>query len=59
MHRDRVEHAGGPATRTKTASHYRSWLLVVAAQMAISLGFVDFGVLGATLVGLAFVLPQR
>jgi chromate transporter len=30
----------------------------LAAQMAMYLGFVDFGVLGATLVGIAFVLPS-
>ena len=30
----------------------------LAAQMAIYLGFVDFGVIGATLVGLSFVLPS-
>ena len=30
----------------------------LAAQLAIYLGFVDYGVLGATLVGVAFVLPS-
>jgi chromate transporter len=30
----------------------------LAAQLAIYLGYVHFGVLGATLVGLAFVLPS-
>ena len=30
----------------------------LAAQMAIYLGYVDFGVIGATLVGIAFVLPS-
>jgi chromate transporter len=30
----------------------------LAAQMAIYLGYVDYGVIGATLVGLAFVLPS-
>ena len=30
----------------------------LAAQLAIYLGFVHYGVLGATLVGMAFVLPS-
>jgi chromate transporter len=30
----------------------------LAAQLAIYLGYVDYGVLGATLVGVAFVLPS-
>src|SRR5436853_3818487 len=30
----------------------------LAAQLAIYLGFVDYGVTGATAVGLAFVLPS-
>lgn len=30
----------------------------LAAQLAIYLGFVDYGILGATLVGIAFVLPS-
>jgi chromate transporter len=30
----------------------------LAAQMAIYLGYVDYGILGATLVGIAFVVPS-
>jgi chromate transporter len=30
----------------------------LAAQLAIYLGYVDYGILGATLVGLAFILPS-
>lgn len=30
----------------------------LAAQLAIYLGYVDYHILGATLVGLAFVLPS-
>lgn len=30
----------------------------LAAQLAIYLGFIDFGILGATLAGFAFVLPS-
>jgi chromate transporter len=30
----------------------------LAAQLAIYLGYVDYGVWGATLVGVAFVLPS-
>src|SRR5687767_8138632 len=30
----------------------------LAAQLAIYLGYVDYGILGATLVGTAFVLPS-
>src|SRR3989475_3624057 len=30
----------------------------LAAQLAIYLGYVDYGILGATLVGVAFVVPS-
>src|SRR5260221_10656562 len=30
----------------------------LAAQLGIYLGYVDYGILGATLTGLAFVLPS-
>src|SRR4051812_3061551 len=30
----------------------------LAAQLAIYLGYVDYGIVGATLVGIAFVLPS-
>src|SRR5689334_24828646 len=60
MHRDLVE-------RRKWISEedYREGLALsqlapgpLAAQLAIYLGFVHYRVLGATLVGLAFVLPS-
>jgi chromate transporter len=60
MHRDLVE-------RRKWISEadYKEGLTLsqimpgpLAAQLAIYLGFVHYGVLGATLVGIAFVLPS-
>jgi chromate transporter len=60
MHRDMVE-------RRKWISEggYKEGLALaqlmpgpLAAQLAIYLGFVDYGVAGATLAGLAFVLPS-
>jgi len=60
MHRDLVEQR-----RWISEEDYKDGLALaqlapgpLAAQMAIYLGFVDYGVLGATLVGLAFVLPS-
>lgn len=60
MHRDLVEQR-----RWIKEADYKDGLALaqlapgpLAAQMAIYLGFVDFGVLGATLVGIAFVLPS-
>src|SRR6267142_6223416 len=60
MHRDLVEQRGWIKEED-----YKDGLALaqlapgpLAAQMAIYLGFVDFGVIGATLVGLAFVLPS-
>ena len=60
MHRDLVEQR-----RWISEEDYNDGLALaqlapgpLAAQMAIYLGFVDFGVIGATLVGLAFVLPS-
>jgi chromate transporter len=60
MHRDLVERR-----RWITDSDYKEGLTLaqlmpgpLAAQLAIYLGYVHYRVLGATLVGLAFVLPS-
>jgi chromate transporter len=60
MHRDLVEQR-----RWITDAEYKEGLTLaqlmpgpLAAQLAIYLGFVHYGVLGATVVGLAFVLPS-
>ncbi|MFO0898635.1 MAG: chromate transporter [Pirellulales bacterium] len=60
MHRDLVERR-----QWITEQDYREGLALaqlapgpLAAQLAIYLGYVHYGVLGATLVGLAFVLPS-
>lgn len=60
MHRDLVEKRGWISE-----SEYKEGLAIaqlapgpLAAQLAIYLGFVHYGVLGATLVGITFVLPS-
>src|SRR5213075_1278736 len=60
MHRDLVE-----KRKWISEEDYREGLALsqlapwpLAAQLAIYLGFVHYRVLGATLVGLAFVLPS-
>jgi chromate transporter len=60
MHRDLVEQRGWI-----TESDYKEGLTLaqlmpgpLAAQLAIYLGFVHYGVIGATLIGIAFVLPS-
>jgi chromate transporter len=60
MHRDLVEER-----KWILEAEYREGLTLaqlmpgpLAAQLAIYLGFVHYGVLGATLVGLTFVLPS-
>lgn len=60
MHRDLVERR-----RWMSEADYREGLTLaqlmpgpLAAQLAIYLGFVDYRVLGATVVGVAFVLPS-
>src|SRR6185503_6617309 len=60
MHRDLVEDR-----KWITEADYKEGLTLaqimpgpLAAQLAIYLGFVHYGVLGATLAGLAFVLPS-
>jgi chromate transporter len=60
MHRDLVEQR-----KWISESDYKDGLALaqlapgpLAAQLAIYLGYVDYGILGATLVGTAFVLPS-
>ena len=60
MHRDLVE-----TRRWISEAEYKEGLTLaqlmpgpLAAQLAIYLGYVHYGVLGATLVGLGFVLPS-
>src|SRR5436190_4847539 len=60
MHRDLVE-----ARKWISEAEYKEGLTLaqlmpgpLAAQLAIYLGFVHYGVTGATLVGVAFVLPS-
>lgn len=60
MHRDLVE-----SRKWISEAEYKEGLTLaqlmpgpLAAQLAIYLGFVHYGVLGATLVGVAFVLPS-
>jgi len=60
MHRDLVERRGW-----LTEAEYKEGLTLaqlmpgpLAAQLAIYLGYVHYGVLGATVVGVAFVLPS-
>lgn len=60
MHRDLVERR-----KWITEAEYKEGLALaqlmpgpLAAQLAIYLGYVHYGVLGATLVGVTFVLPS-
>src|SRR5215207_8673610 len=60
MHRDLVENKGWI-----TEDDYKEGLALaqlapgpLAAQLAIYLGYVDYKILGATVVGLAFVIPS-
>jgi chromate transporter len=60
MHRDLVERRGWISE-----AEYKEGLTLaqlmpgpLAAQLAIYLGYVHYGILGATLVGVAFVLPS-
>src|SRR6267378_5020296 len=60
MHRDLVENK-----KWISEDEYKEGLALsqlapgpLAAQLGIYLGFVHYGVLGATLAGLAFVLPS-
>ena len=60
MHRDLVE-----KRKWITNEDYKEGLALsqlapgpLAAQLAIYLGYVDYKIIGATLVGIAFVLPS-
>ncbi len=60
MHRDLVEER-----KWISEAEYKEGLTLaqlmpgpLAAQLAIYLGYVHYGVLGATLVGVAFVIPS-
>src|SRR6186713_2818377 len=60
MHRDLVERRGWISDADYKEGLTLAQLMPgpLAAQLAIYLGFVHYGVLGATLVGIAFVLPS-
>ena len=60
MHRDLVERRGWISEAEFKEGLTLAQLMPgpLAAQLAIYLGYVHYGVLGATLVGIAFVLPS-
>jgi chromate transporter len=60
MHRDLVERRGWISEADYKEGLALAQLMPgpLAAQLAIYLGFVHYGILGATLAGLAFVLPS-
>src|SRR5580765_4777161 len=60
MHRDLVERRGWISEADYKEGLTLAQLMPgpLAAQLAIYLGYVHYGVLGATLVGVAFVLPS-
>jgi chromate transporter len=60
MHRDLVEHRGWITEDTYKLSLALGQIMPgpLAAQVAIAIGYFEGGILGATLVGLAFVLPS-
>ena len=60
MHRDLVERRGWITEDTYKLSLALAQIMPgpLAAQTAIAIGYFEGGVLGATLVGLAFVLPS-
>src|SRR6266516_436679 len=60
MHRDLVERRGWVSDDTYRLSLAlaQMWPGPMAAQLAIALGYFQRGVLGASLIGLAFVLPS-
>ncbi len=60
MHRDLVEKRGWISEADYKEGLTLAQLMPgpLAAQLAIYLGYVDYGVVGATLVGIAFVLPS-
>ena len=60
MHRDLVEQRRWLTEDTYTVSLALAQIMPgpLAAQVAIAIGYFEGGVLGATLVGLAFVVPS-
>lgn len=60
MHRDLVEHRGWITEDTYKLSLALAQIMPgpLAAQTAIAIGYFEGGILGATLVGLAFILPS-
>jgi chromate transporter len=60
MHRDLVENRGWISEDTYKLSLALAQIMPgpLAAQTAIAIGYFEGGILGATLVGLAFVLPS-
>ena len=60
MHRDLVEKRGWLTEETYKLSLALAQIMPgpLAAQVAIAIGYFEGGVLGATLVGLAFVIPS-
>jgi chromate transporter len=60
MHRDLVEQRGWITEDTYKLSLALAQIMPgpLAAQVAIAIGYFEGGVLGATLIGLAFVLPS-
>jgi chromate transporter len=60
MHRDLVERQRWITEDTYKLSLALAQIMPgpLAAQLAIAIGFFEAGVLGATLVGLAFILPS-
>ena len=60
MHRDLVERRGWISEADYKEGLTLAQLMPgpLAAQLAIYLGFVDYGIAGATLVGIAFVIPS-
>src|ERR671922_248438 len=60
MHRDLVEERGWVSEEEYRLGMALAQIMPgpLAAQLAIALGYFQHGVLGATLVGLAFVVPS-
>src|SRR4029453_15482865 len=60
MHRDLVEKRGAITEDTYKLSLALAQIMPgpLAAQVAIAIGYFEGGVLGATLVGLAFIIPS-
>src|SRR6185295_16978919 len=60
MHRDLVEKRGWLTEDTYKLSLALAQIMPgpLAAQVAIAIGYFEGGILGATLVGLAFIIPS-